>query len=137
MRQRASQLPRADLVIVGVGNEDIALNRLTPLQFEHSLKEFLTCLVNEIYPEQTIIVRTPQYFCCGTIPSSSWNAGRSRAFMNVVSQQVKEMGDRVLLWDVYRLGVEDNMCVSAGSSYTRRNVINLENQLLWNLICKP
>ncbi|KAI8139582.1 hypothetical protein BJV82DRAFT_672553 [Fennellomyces sp. T-0311] len=136
IRERASQLPRADLVMISVGNDDITLSRMTPIQFWHSFTDLMAFLVDEVYPEQTIIVRTPQYFSGGTVYGTSWNSGRSRAFATVVRQAVKQLQrPNILLWDIHRLGVEDNTCVGSGSAYTKRNVVNIENLLLWNLIC--
>lgn len=131
-------IPRADIVIVGLGNADVEAIQVSPEQFASSFKQFLTQLRQEIYPDQKIIIKTPQYFCCGTILASSWNTGRSLAFTLSVRDAVRELHDNnVLLWDVHTLGTNETTCLSnGGSSYSKRNVVNVENLLLWNLICE-
>lgn len=130
--------PKADIVIVGLGNADIEAIQVSPSQFASSFKQFLNHLRQELYPDQKIIIKTPQYFCCGTIWASSWNTGRSLAFTLTVRDAVREFHDaNVLLWDVHTLGTSDTTCLSnGGSSYSKRNVVNVENLLLWNLICE-
>lgn len=127
-------IPRADIVIVGVGNHDIEQNRLTPRQYWHAFTEFLIHLMTKVYPTQTIVVRTPQYFCCGTIHGTSWNAGRSHAFANVMRLAVKHMAsDRIVLWDTHRLGISAHVC--PGTTQSPCNVVNTENLLLSNILC--
>ena len=138
VKDRAAQQPHADIVIISLGNDDIPLSRMTPRQFWNSFMDLTSFLLNEIYTNQTIVFRTPQYFGGGTIHGSSWNSGRSRAFATVVRHAVKQFAQqrgKILLWDVHRLGVEDNTCVGSGSAYTKRSVVNIENILLWNLMC--
>lgn len=126
----------ADIVILGFGNGDLPLTRVSPKDFAFAFEELLQYVTTEVYPHQTIVVRSPQYFCCGTLGSTSWNIGRSAAFARVVRHIVSQQAtDRVLLWDVYKLGIEENTCVVDGSTYSRKNVVNVENILLWNLIC--
>ncbi|KAI8086761.1 uncharacterized protein BX664DRAFT_336693 [Halteromyces radiatus] len=127
---------KADIVILGFGNQDIPLTGVSPKDFGQVFYDLLHYVMNDIYPYQTIIVRSPQYYCCGTLGSTSWNSGRSAAFARVVRQIVQQLSDdRVLLWDVYKLGIEENTCIEDGSTYSRKNVINVENILLWNLLC--
>ncbi|KAG2223820.1 hypothetical protein INT45_001954 [Circinella minor] len=138
VKDRAAQQPHADIVIISLGNDDIPLSRMTPRQFWNSFMDLATILLNEVYPDQIVIFRTPQYFSGGTISGSSWNSGRSRAFATVVRHAVKQFARQrkgILLWDVHRLGIEDNTCVGSGSAYTKRSVVNIENLLLWNLMC--
>lgn len=138
VKEQAMKLPRADIVILSFGNDDIALNRLTPQQFEQSFSDIVGYFAQHVYPDQTIIVRTPQYFCCGLVHSTSWNSGRSLAFTNVVRQITRQLsgggGGRILLWDIHRLGLPGNTC--PGSPDTKRDVIDTENALLWDLICR-
>jgi hypothetical protein len=96
----------------------------------------LTHLRKEIYPNQKIIIKTPQFFCCGTIWSTSWNTGRSLSFTITVRDTVRSFQDKnMLLWDVHSLGTEDTQCLAyGGSSYSKSNVVNVENMLLWKLI---
>ncbi|KAI8079925.1 uncharacterized protein BX664DRAFT_341828 [Halteromyces radiatus] len=128
------QLPPADLVIVGVGNDDIPLSRMKPSQFANALSDLLHHMTTTVYPDQIIILRTPQFFGTGQHYYTSWNAGRSRAFANVVRDLVHEY-PRVKLWDTHQLGLEDNTCRYQGTTYSRRNVVDVENQLLLNLFC--
>lgn len=124
---------RADLVIVGLGNDDIQALKVSPNEFVEAFQEMLIN-VRHVYPTQPIIVRTPQYFCCGTLYTSSWNTGRSLTFSDTVRDLVRSF-DNMLLWDVHRLGTEDTTCHHQGTSYSSRNVVNMENQLLYSLIC--
>jgi hypothetical protein len=130
-------VPKADVVIVGLGSGDVEAIQASPKQFATSYIQFLTHLRKEIYPTQKIIIKTPQYFCCGNIWSTSWNTGRSLAFTIIVREAVESFKDEnMLLWDVYSIGTEETTCLNVGgSSYSKRNTVNLENLLLWNLIC--
>lgn len=130
--------PKADVVIVNVGNEDIGLNRMTPNQFATSLTDLIQDMLTHVYPEdhQKIILRTPQFFGTGDFYSTAWNAGRSRAFANVVRDLVGGWHHpRLFLWDTHQLGMEYNTCRFQGTLYTKRNVLDIENQLLYNLLC--
>lgn len=128
----------ADIVILGFGNGDVALNRVSPKDFAYAFADLLHYVMTEVYPHQTIVVRSPQYYCCGTFGSSSWNSGRSAAFARVVRHIVdQQRNGRLLLWDVYKLGIKENACVADGSTYSRKNVVNVENIMLWNLLCPP
>ncbi|CAO3640309.1 unnamed protein product [Cunninghamella blakesleeana] len=125
----------ADIVIVNVGNDDVGLSRMRPVQFSNSLNDFMKEIVT-IYPHQTIILRTPQFFGTGDFYTTSWNYGRSRAFANVVREFVNDLQHpRIFLWDTHQLGLEYNTCRYHGTLYTRRNVLDIENQLLYNLFC--
>ncbi|KAI8881273.1 hypothetical protein K501DRAFT_253451 [Backusella circina FSU 941] len=124
----------ADVVILSLGNSDIREIRVSPKEFASSFKKLLTTLRHDVYPNQKIIVRTPQYFCCGVIWGTSWNSGRSLAFSMAVREVVESL-EGVLLWDVHSIGNDDTTCMESGTSYSKRNVINLENQILWNLVC--
>lgn len=131
-------IPHADIVVIGLGNADIEAIQVSPNQFATSFYQFLKHLRKNIYRKQKIIVKTPQYFCCGTIDATSWNTGRSLAFTIGVRNVVQSLNDDgILLWDVHSLGTDETTCLSdSGSSYSKRNVINVENMLLWNLICE-
>ncbi|KAI9248528.1 hypothetical protein BDA99DRAFT_564762 [Phascolomyces articulosus] len=137
IKQASLSTPKADLVLIHFGNDDIALRHMSPGRFADAFRDLLSYLVHDVYPMQRIIVRTPQPFCCGTIYSTSWNAGRSEAFTKAVRDAVDQFPS-VLLWDVHRLGMTSHMCVSiAGTPYTTRSVLNVENLQLWNLVCAP
>ncbi|KAI8328310.1 hypothetical protein EDC96DRAFT_73111 [Choanephora cucurbitarum] len=125
---------QADWVIVGIGNDDIEALQVTPKQFEAHLIRFFEQL-RKIYPHQRVIVRTPQYFCCGTREGSSWNTGRSLA-MTVAMRQVVQNQPNMVLWDVHQLGTDETSCfLTQGSTYSKRHVVNTENQFLWRLLC--
>jgi hypothetical protein len=136
-RRVNEQLPLADLVIVGVGNDDVALSRMKPHQYAQSLSDLLRHLLLHTYTtNQVIIVRTPQFFGTGQHYDTSWNAGRSRAFANVVRETVNALDQsRIKVWDTHQLGMEHNTCRYQGTTYTKRNVIDVENQLLLGLFC--
>jgi hypothetical protein len=133
MKEFSSNTSTADIVVIGLGNGDIESIQVSPKQFMFTFAQLLTD-IRSIYPNQPIIVRTPQYFCCGTLYNTAWNSGRSLAFTKVVRSAVQAM-EGFLLWDVHHLGTDETTCLSEGSSYSKRNVVNLENQLLWHLIC--
>ncbi|KAI8340286.1 hypothetical protein BC941DRAFT_500821 [Chlamydoabsidia padenii] len=129
-----TQLAPANVVIVNMGNDDVPLSRMKPHQFARSLSDLLYHLQHNVYTNgETIIVRTPQFFGTGQHYQTSWNAGRSRAFANVVRDLAN--GSRLLLWDTHQLGLEYNTCRYQGTIYTKRNVIDIENQLLLGLLC--
>ncbi|KAF7732591.1 hypothetical protein EC973_003338 [Apophysomyces ossiformis] len=133
---RAKALPPADIVIVSFGNDDIPSIRLTPSQFMISFKALASHLLNDVYPHQPIVVRTPQYFGRGTLRHTSWNAGRSAAFSTVIQQTIAGLNStRVVLWNTQKLGMADSTCTSAGTPYSRRDIVSIENTLLWNLLC--
>ncbi|CAO3599223.1 unnamed protein product [Absidia cylindrospora] len=122
----------ADIVILGVGNTEIALSRITPRDFARALTQW----IDHHPPSTLIILRTPQFFGTGQHYLTSWNAGRSRAFANVVRELVQQHPThRVKLWDTHQLGIEHTTCRYHGTLYTRRNVIDVENQLLMGLFC--
>lgn len=122
---------KADYVLLGLGNADVQALQVSPEQFKARFTQLLD-QVRQVYPTQKLIIRTPQYFCCGVILNTSWNAGRSYTFASIVRDIMNQHSD-LLLWDTHLLGTDENLC--SETTYTKRNVINLENQLLWNLIC--
>ncbi|KAI8388555.1 uncharacterized protein BYT42DRAFT_560494 [Radiomyces spectabilis] len=136
VRRQADKLPAADLVIISIGNGDIPLSRLTSRQFAQASFDLLNYMLDQIYPYQTIVLRTPQFFGHGTLFSTSWNAARSSAFATVIRDFVASWkGSRnIVLWDTQKLGVEPNHCTSLGTVHSRRNVVDVENKLLLNLL---
>ncbi|KAI8983547.1 hypothetical protein BDB01DRAFT_850682 [Pilobolus umbonatus] len=134
MESRVGRLPHADTVIVGIGNNEISGIRVTPDEFKQSFQTFIHHLRTTLYPSQTIIIKTPQFFCCGTLKSTAWNSGRSLTF-NMIMRDTIQSYNNILLWDIQSIGVDENTCLADGSSYSRRNVINIENQLLWKVLC--
>ncbi|KAI9483176.1 MAG: hypothetical protein EXX96DRAFT_557156, partial [Benjaminiella poitrasii] len=125
----------ADIVVIGLGNKDIEGFRILPEQFAYNFRNLITTLRHEIYPRQKIIVRTPQYYCCGApLKGTSWNNGRSVVFTKIIRQIVQGL-ENVFVWDVHMLGTDENTCLSEGTSYSRRHVVHMENQLLWHLLC--
>jgi hypothetical protein len=133
MKEFTRNASTADIVVIGLGNGDVEGIQVSPKQFISAFVQLLSN-IRSIYPDQPIIVRTPQYFCCGTLYNTAWNAGRSLAFTKVIRTAVQAM-EGFSLWDVHHLGTDETTCLSEGSSYSKRNVVNLENQLLWHLIC--
>lgn len=133
MKDFISNASTADIVVVGLGNGDVEGIQVSPKQFISAFVKLLSN-IRSIYPDQPIIVRTPQYFCCGVLDNTAWNTGRSLTFTKVVRTVVEAM-EGFLLWDVHHLGTDETTCLSEGTSYSKRNVVNLENQLLWHLIC--
>lgn len=122
----------ADLVIIGLGNDDIRALRVSAIQF---FSQFTKLLANirQFYPTQPLIIKTPQFFCCGVIPTTSWNAGKSSVFAQLV-RDVVDQHKNVYLWDVHQLGTNENVCGS--TAVTKRNVVNMENLILWNIVCQ-
>ncbi|KAI9022775.1 hypothetical protein CLU79DRAFT_144180 [Phycomyces nitens] len=135
LEAQVKNTPKADIVILGLGNGDIPLSTVSPIQFEKTFSDLLSFVLEKVYPHQTIILKTPQFFCCANSHATSWNLGRSNEFALAVRNAAQRHGGRVLLWDVHRLGTRDNTCRSTGKPYSKRGVVTLENLLLWNLVC--
>ncbi|KAI8636879.1 hypothetical protein BD408DRAFT_425458 [Parasitella parasitica] len=135
MKQYAtnSTSTKADIVIIGLGNDDVQGLKVSLNDFANAFRQMLIN-ARHVYPTQPIIIRTPQYFCCGTLYTSSWNTGRSLTFSNIVRNLVYSF-ENMLLWDVHRLGTEETICHPQGTSYSSRNVVSMENQFLYSLIC--
>ncbi|KAI7908215.1 uncharacterized protein BX663DRAFT_557373 [Cokeromyces recurvatus] len=127
---------KADIVILGLGNKDIESYRISPEQFAIQFKEFILTLRQDLYyPYQTILIRTPQYYCCGIpLKGTSWNNGRSMVFTKIVRHIIQDL-ENTFVWDVHALGTNENTCITEGTSYSKRHVVYMENQLLWHLLC--
>jgi hypothetical protein len=126
----------ADIVILGVGNEDLGLTIPNPGDFALSFKSLL--LYTLAHYQQWIVVRTPQYFGKDDYGAEKkWNAGLSMAFANVVrstvANLVPEQRSRVILWDTHQLGSNENIC--KGNLLSNQHLVQLENELLLTLVC--
>ncbi|KAI9480493.1 MAG: hypothetical protein EXX96DRAFT_563008 [Benjaminiella poitrasii] len=132
----ARQLPRPDVVLLGVGNEDLATARQDPLLFATSFASFLDFIVTQVYGASLVVVKTTQYVAAGG-GSSGWNYGRSLAYANVVRAtvaQLAEAGHRVVLWDTHQLGWKENDCGIERGFVSNHDVLEIENNLLFSTI---
>ncbi|KAI8979290.1 hypothetical protein BDF20DRAFT_868701 [Mycotypha africana] len=134
---KARELPLADIVVIGVGNEDLSMARQNPEEFAQSYYAFLFYIANTIYPSQPIIVKTTQY---ASVKSGASNYGRSLAFANIIKSSVSAVSavspnrrNPILVWDTYSLGFSENEC--RNSLYSTADALTLENMLLTNLVC--
>ncbi|KAI8966937.1 hypothetical protein BDF20DRAFT_840598 [Mycotypha africana] len=124
----------ADVIVLGIGNNEIKHLKISPKEFMVAFERFLKEVRRNIYSRQLMIIRTPQFFCCSIIRGTAWNTGRSSAFTEAIRRTVESLNDdKIILWDVHSLGTDDTICST--TAYSRRNVINLENQLLYQSIC--
>lgn len=128
------QLPQADVVVFSVGNEDIASMHVKPQEFKAALQSFATAL-RAAYPTQRIVIRTPRQFAGAVLQGTSWSAGRSQLFAQLVLDQFRSASNMVF-WDVAKLGVADRSCLPASNqNYAHRQLVSIENLLFWNAVC--
>ncbi|KAI8889029.1 hypothetical protein K501DRAFT_267244 [Backusella circina FSU 941] len=101
------QLSKADIVILGVGSDDLIKLRQSPSDFAVAFSSLLDYLVHHVYLTETIIIRTPQY-AGSSIMKTGWNPGRSEAYANIVRSTVANLSPhqktRIILWDTHKLG---------------------------------
>ncbi|KAI8365425.1 hypothetical protein EDC96DRAFT_509682 [Choanephora cucurbitarum] len=133
IQKQARQLPKADLVVLGIGNHDLGGIRQDPTEFAAHFYTFLTYLHKEIYPQQTIVVKTTQPIA-GKL-YAGYNYGRSEAYANIIKTSVRAINSsRVILWDIHQLGFVENQCTN--QVHSRQSVIRLENRLFSHLLCQ-
>ncbi|KAI8877558.1 hypothetical protein K501DRAFT_288321 [Backusella circina FSU 941] len=130
--------PEADIVILGVGNEDFGLTIQNPSHFAIAFKSLLLYTISHYHQSELIVVRTPQYFGKDDYGAEKkWNTGLSMAFANIVRSTVAnlslEQKSRVILWDTHQLGSNENICKS--NLLSNQHLVQLENELLLTLVC--
>ncbi|KAJ1947417.1 hypothetical protein EC988_005423, partial [Linderina pennispora] len=133
-----------DLLIIALTNWDAAFS--TFVEFSRELSKMIQ-RVDGMYANSTdILIRTGQYFCCSA-DMTSWHRrftrDRNRLFDKHVLDQFRDyFGDRrkVSLWDV--ASVTESRPLSARkeaqtcvSNHVRSEVVEVENQLLFNAMC--
>ncbi|KAJ2816411.1 hypothetical protein IWW50_006511, partial [Coemansia erecta] len=133
--------PRADLVIVSLGNMDASFTQF--LEFTRQLNE-LVSLLQAAYSDQHIVLRMPQYFCCRA-PSGSpprrMQKDRNRLYGDYTRRLFKlHFGERLHVWDVgaivESLALEQRREVAACAVNTvPSEIVDLENLQLMNGIC--
>lgn len=125
-------LPKADVVVLGIGNLDLSNMRQHPNEFAKAFVSFLDYVIKVVYPDQRIIVKTTQYFAGRT---RGLNYGRSEAYANIIRAAVaglsKQDKQRVILWDTHRLGYKENQC--GDSLFSHSHVVDIENAILSHL----
>jgi len=132
MQGISRRLPRADGVVIGVGNLDMMNMRQHPNEFAKVFMSFLDYTVHDVYPNQRIIVKTTQYFAGH---ARALNYGRSEAYANIIRSAIASLSEqdkqRVILWDTHQLGYRENACGDGLLSHSR--VVDIENAILSNL----
>ncbi|CAO0797618.1 unnamed protein product [Mucor circinelloides] len=132
MQGISRRLPKADVVILGVGNLDMNNMRQHPNDFAKVFMSFLDYTVNDVYPNQRIIVKTTQYFAGH---AGGLNYGRSEAYANIIRSAIASLSEqdkqRVILWDTHQLGYKQNQC--GDSLFSHSHVVDIENAILSNL----
>ncbi|KAI8642122.1 hypothetical protein BD408DRAFT_417113 [Parasitella parasitica] len=126
------RLPKADVVILGVGNLDVENMRQHPNDFAKAFMSLLNYAVQNVYPNQRIIVKTTQYF---NGHSKGLNYGKSEAYANIIRSAVASLSEqdkqRVILWDTHQLGYKKNQCENSLVSHSQ--VVDMENAMLSHL----
>ncbi|KAI8993605.1 hypothetical protein BDB01DRAFT_335453 [Pilobolus umbonatus] len=134
IQQVTMKLPLADMVILSVGNIDLCSSRQSPNEFAESFYLLLEYLVNEVYQDQPIIVKSTQYISGRLLDNITCNYGRSLAYNNIVKAVVSSIAsERVKLWDVHQLGLYGHN--DPDSMYSPPELIKVENALLCNIMC--
>lgn len=133
MQGISRRLPKADVVILGVGNLDMMNMRQHPNEFAKVFMSFLDYAVHDVYPNQRIIVKTTQYFAGH---ARALNYGRSEAYANIIRSAIASLSEqdkqRVILWDTHQLGYKENSC-GDDSLFSHSHVVDIENAVLSNL----
>ncbi|KAL9550613.1 hypothetical protein MBANPS3_004655 [Mucor bainieri] len=133
MQGISRRLPKADVVLLGVGNLDMMNMRQHPNEFAKVFMSFLDYTVHDVYPDQRIIVKTTQYFAG---QARALNYGRSEAYANIIRSAIASLSEqdkqRVILWDTHQLGYQENAC-GGDSLLSHSHVVDIENAILSNL----
>jgi hypothetical protein len=126
-----NKVTSADILILGVGNDDLADTRQTPEEFALAFNSLLNYLTQQVYTKnELIIVKTTQYY--GSYgPSGGWTHGRSEAYANIIRAAVQDE-QRVLLWDTHQIGLNENQ-VCHDKTVSNSDVIKVENTMLSNI----
>ncbi|KAI9502691.1 hypothetical protein GGI25_003546 [Coemansia spiralis] len=136
--------PDPQIAVISLTNWDAAFS--TRAFFAQELSRLLN-LVDTTYSNATeIIVRTGQYYCCRS-DDSSWKRRysrlRNKLFDKYIIEAFKERfgGARKLsIWDVASLMEHQpfaarNESVVCNSNHVRSEIVDIENQLLFNYMC--
>lgn len=131
----SQETSKADIVILGIGNQDVSNTRQTPEEFALVFNAFLNYLTQQVYTEnELIIVKTTQYYG-SHLPYRGWTHGRSDAFANIIRSSVKQQSSkRVLLWDTHQIGLNENQVYCHDKTMSNSDVIKVENAMLSNII---
>ncbi|KAJ1874903.1 hypothetical protein LPJ55_001117 [Coemansia sp. RSA 990] len=138
-----SQYPRANLVVVSLGNMDVSFTQF--LEYSRQLNE-LVALLQAVYEDQHILLRMPQYFCCRAPsgnPTRRMQKDRNRLY-GEYAQRLFELhfGQRLHMWDVgsivETLPLDQRKQVAACAVNTvPSEIVDLENLQLINGLCNP
>ncbi|KAI8369741.1 hypothetical protein BD560DRAFT_397694 [Blakeslea trispora] len=129
----ARQLPKADLVVIGMGNHDLGGIRQDPMEFAAHVYTFLHFLKYTVYPQQTMVVKTTQPIAGKLYAGYSY--GRSEAYANIIKTSVAALNSsQVVVWDTHQLGFEQSQCPN--QIISRKSIIQLENKILSHLLCQ-
>ncbi|KAK9760081.1 hypothetical protein K7432_016260 [Basidiobolus ranarum] len=134
-------IPKANVVIISLVNWDAAFSPF--LEFAKSLNDLIQRL-QQLYTNNGIpvIVRTGQHFCC-RVDTSTTSRRFSRLRVDLyekyaTAELVRHLNARV--WDVYQLGAAKDPAMQLDSldcpsNHARSEVVEIENQILFNMLC--
>ncbi|KAJ2327205.1 hypothetical protein IWW51_001878 [Coemansia sp. RSA 2702] len=140
---RIGAYPRADLVVVSLGNMDVSFTQF--LEHARQLNELVE-LLQAAYDDQHIVLRMPQYFCCRAPsgnPPRRMQRDRNRLYGEYMRRLFElHFGTRLHVWDVgsiaETLPLELRKEVTACAVNTvPSELVDLENLQLINGICNP
>ncbi|KAJ2522811.1 hypothetical protein H4217_000527 [Coemansia sp. RSA 1939] len=136
---------RAQVAVFSLTNWDAAFT--TRAYFALQIQRLLDLIDSNYGPETEIILRTGQYFCCRVDPSPSarqYSRMRNKMFDKYIVDQFKARFSttrRLSIWDVASLGehrpIEARKADPAAcpSNHVRSELIDIENQVLFNHLC--
>lgn len=131
------KLPQADVVVLGVGNNDVAAARQSPNEFAASFNALLNYLLGHVYTDrEKIILKTTQYY--GSYgPDKGWNHGRSEAYANIIRYSVLNLSpqdrQRVFVWDINEVGLSENSGDCHQKYLSSYHMLQVEQLMLENL----
>lgn len=131
------KLPQADVVVIGVGNNDVAAARQSPNAFAASFNKLLHYLLDHVYTNgEKIVLKTTQYY--GSYgPDQGWNHGRSEAYANIIRYTLLDLSpqdrQRVFLWDVNEVGVSEISGECQQKYLSSYHLLQIEDAMLENL----
>ncbi|KAJ2766836.1 hypothetical protein IWQ57_004202, partial [Coemansia nantahalensis] len=132
------------VAIISLANWDAAFS--SHVEFAVQLDLLLELLEREYTPSTKFIIRTGQYYCCrtdATVEARQYTRLRNAYFSDYVNRAFRERFGatrRVAVWDVASLSErlplstrkEADVC---NSNHPRAEIIEVENQLLYNAMC--
>ncbi|PIA16775.1 hypothetical protein COEREDRAFT_81117 [Coemansia reversa NRRL 1564] len=140
-----SRFGKPQLAIISLINWDTAFS--SRQNFAIQLGRLLDYIEREYKPDTRIVIRTGQYYCCRSDSSTKGRRAYSRLrnayFDDYVIRAFHERFDEthnVDVWDVSSLSEHlpffaRNESVACPSNHARSEVVEIENQVLFNAMC--